>query len=69
MNKKMKVESSGYHYSVGDEDWSVETDYFNGRIYLSGPCDDGDLSAIENYGRAIIQAAKDMKKDLKEQAK
>lgn len=65
----MKVELLGYHYSIEGEDWSVETDYLNKKIYLSDPYNDGCLSAIENYGRAIVQAAKDMKKDLKEQAK
>ena len=65
MNKKAEKRSSGYRYFVKDEDWSVETDYFNEIIYLGAPECDGDLSAIKNYGRAIIQAVKDMKKDLK----
>lgn len=56
---------SGYRYDDESESWSVKTDYVHGKIYLSEPHDDGDLVAIKNFGKAIIMAVKDMRKDEK----
>ena len=55
----------GYNYSGDGEEWSVTTDYINGNIYLSEPHYDDDICAIEQYGRAILRAVKDARKDVK----
>ena len=60
-----KKKCSGYHYSEDGGEWSVDTDYINGNIYLSEPNNDGDICAIENYGKAILRAVKDARKDTK----
>ncbi len=59
----IRKKCAGYYYEVNGEEWSVNTDYQNGKIYLSGPVDDGDIDAIENYGKAILRAVKDGRKD------
>ena len=61
----VKKKCAGYYYEVDGEDWSVNTDYQNGKIYLSGPVCDDDICAIENYGKAILRAVKDARKDTK----
>ena len=53
-----------YYYAANEEDWSVNTDYQNGKIYLSGPTDDEATETIENYGKAILRAVKDFRKDV-----
>ena len=59
----VKKKCAGYCYEVDGEDWSVTTDYINGNIYLSEPSNDGDICAIENYGKALLRAVKDVRKD------
>lgn len=65
MNKKKRKQCAGYVYTYGDDDWSVTTDYINDNIYLSVPNDDADIKSIEEFGKAIIRAVADMKKDMK----
>lgn len=65
MNKKIQKKCGGYEYNCEGSDWSVTTDYIHDKIYLSTPPDDGDLIAIEEFGRAIKMAVADMKKDMK----
>ncbi len=59
----IRKKCSGYHYAEDDKDWNVNTDYLNGNIYLSEPANDDDIDAIENYGKAILRAVKDFRKD------
>lgn len=61
----IRKKGSGYNYSEDYKDWSVNTDYLNGNIYLSEPAEDDDIDAIENYGKAITRAVKDFRKDYK----
>lgn len=65
MNKKVRKRCCGYDYFHPDADWSVTTDYVNGKIYLSGPTDDDDIDSIKGFGEAITRAVADMKKDMK----
>ncbi len=67
---KQTRECNGYTYTAEDEDgdspnWSVNTDYINNQIYLTAPTDEEDIEQIELYGKAIVRACKDMKKDMK----
>ncbi len=59
----IRKKCTGYGYSEDDKEWRVETDYFHGNIYLSEPSDDNDIHAIEQYGKAILKAVKDLRKD------
>ena len=65
MNKKLKKMLSGYVYSMEGSDWKVETDYQNHKIYLNPPDDDDSFADFKEFGRTIVQAVADMKKDLK----
>ncbi len=59
----IRKKCAGHNYAEDERDWSVNTDYLNGNIYLSEPTDDSDIDAIENYGKAILRAVKDFRKD------
>jgi len=61
----IRKKCAGYSYTANGEEWSVNTDYQNGKIYLSGPVDDEFIDSIENYGKAILRAIKDFRKDVK----
>lgn len=65
MNKKTQKKRCGYEYICENETWFVTTDYINGNIYLSEPISDDDIDEIENFGKAIVKAVADMKKDMK----
>jgi len=56
---------SGYMYASDGTEWSVETDYRHGKIYLSAPHCETDLTEIKEFGQAIITAVQDMRKDCK----
>jgi len=60
---RIKKEITGHRYSCGDE-WYVETDFLNERIYINPPGDsrDEDIDSIEAFGNAILAAVKDFKK-------
>ena len=61
----IRKKCAGYRYEEDEEDWNVTTDYICEDIYLEEPEEDDDLNAIENYGKAIIRAVKDFRKDVK----
>lgn len=65
MAQKILKKVSGYNYSEEHGDWAVDTDYRNGKIYISTPTDEEDLSKIKAFGRAIVMAVQDMQKDCK----
>jgi len=66
MPSKINKTNAGYVYSVDDADWNVCTDYLYQKIYLSEPHSDEDIDAIADFGRAIVMAVQDMRKDMKQ---
>ncbi len=66
---KIERECVGYEYTAeadGDRTvWSVTTDYINDKIYLSGP-DDEEMDQMLAYGKAIVKACRDMKREMKD---
>ncbi len=65
MVEAIKKKVSGYNYSEEHGDWTVDTDYRNEKIYISAPTNEDDLSEIKNFGRALVKAVQDMRKDCK----
>lgn len=63
MNKKIQKQCCGYEYTHEDDDWSITTDYVNGKIYLNASENDCDLAAVKRYGAAIGRAVADMRRD------
>ena len=59
----IRKKCAGYRYEEDEKDWSVTTDYVCENMYLNEPDDNSDIDAIENYGKAIIRAVKDFRKD------
>ena len=66
MRSKVIKRKLGFHYTDEGETFSVQTDYVDGVILLSEPCDNSDIEAIKAYGEAILRAVEDMKKDTGE---
>lgn len=67
---KIERECTGYVYTCEDDNdrskWSVETDYKNVLIYVTDPAEDCDLEGFVAFGKAIVTAAKDMKREMKD---
>jgi len=63
----------GHKYTnskFGDREFSVETDYVNGKIYLGMSDDAGNTDAAKAYAETILVAVKDMEKyEAKEAAR
>jgi hypothetical protein len=62
----MDREITGHLYTSSKDDarelFKVETDYVNGKFYLTGPDEEAKPEVFIEYGRAIIRAARDWKK-------
>ena len=52
----------GHQYTDTNSDFSVETDYLNGKIYLTPPELDDDLEGIDKFGIAVRIAVQDFRK-------
>lgn len=69
MKVKNEKECNGYTYTSQDDNartkWKVATDYINNNIYLCPPDEDDDVSLddYEAFGKAVVTAAKDMKRE------
>ena len=61
----IKKEMTGYRYTEEGKDFTVETSYQYGHIYLHPPTEDDDIASIEKFGVAIRMAVKDLKRDTK----
>lgn len=65
---KIERECTGYKYTGATDDnrenWQVETDYINGKIYYTSPDEDADLKEARAFGRAIVHAVADMKREM-----
>ena len=66
---KIERECNGYTYTDKSDDdrdcWKVETDYMHSKVYLTPPDDGADLAVITAFGRAIVKACRDMRKETK----
>ncbi len=62
---KVEKECTGYQYTGENDDdrsnWSVETGYQYGHIYLTPPDEEADLEEFKAFAKAILAACKDMK--------
>jgi len=60
---KRKVVGHKYTSTKCDDDaFSVETDYVNNKLYLSAPGDEYIPDEAEEFAKAILRAAQDMRK-------
>ena len=70
MKIAIEKECTGWKYTgENDEDrskWDVMTDYVYGKVYLNSPSDDTDIDQIEAFGRAVVKACKDMRREIKD---
>ena len=51
------------------EEFQIETDYFNEKIYLSAPGDECDPCVVEEFAKTVLKAVEDMKKHIKNEEK
>jgi len=64
---KITKKMTGHRYSTADQRFYVETDFTNGRIYLTPPGEDieGDIGCMRDFGRAILRACDDFERHQK----
>ena len=64
---KIERECSGYKYTAVDDKkrtlWYVDTDYINNTISISQPDDTASIETFQAFGRAIVKACRDMKRE------
>ena len=59
---KRKIISYRYESTVDTKnDFQVESDFLNWRLYLEPPKNDNDFCSAEEFGKAILRAVKDSK--------
>lgn len=70
MKIELERECGGYTYTAADDSdrsaWSVTTDYTHGKIYLNEPHDEDDMNQMAAFGRAIVKACRDMKREMRD---
>ena len=67
MSIKRKVVGHKYYSGYGDDNFQVETDYLNGKIYLSPPQSENGLRDIKDLANATLRAVQDMKKEFEKE--
>ena len=67
---KIERECNGYTYTGENDDdrsnWQVTTDYINSKVYIDMPGEDEELDEIKAFGKAIVKAVADMRRENKD---